>query len=165
MKDIFKRISVSYYISLLTIIIVPFIYCTKFKNIQLNSNYITFLICLYILSFIVIICGIIDDVRNNKNLKTLIGIPSSDYEVEVFDCTAESFKNYIGEEPDETSESCFYTDLYMIYRIPITEHMRNLSENDNLLKIKVSYKGAQSVKKLKQKAIKRIDTNGYNNKM
>lgn len=155
MKDILKRISISYYVSLLVILIVPYIYYTNFKNIQLNSNYISFLICLYVLSFIVIIWGIIDDVRNNKNLKTLIGIPSGDYEVEVFDCTVESFKNYIGEEPDETSESCFYRDLYMIYRIPITEHMRNLSENDNLLKIKVSDKGVQSVKKLKQKAIKK----------
>ena len=43
--------------------------------------------------------------------------------------------------------------------------MRNLSENDNLLKIKVSDKDVQSVKKLKQKAIKRIDTNEYNYKM
>ena len=62
-------------------------------------------------------------------------------------------KNYIGEEPDETSESCFYKDLYMIYRIPITEHMRKMSEDGSLLKIKVSDKGVQSVKKLKQKAI------------
>lgn len=155
MKDIFKRISISHYICLLTILIVPFIHCTKFKNIQLNSNYISCLICLYALSFIVIICGVINDVRNNKNLKTLVGIPSGDYEVEVFDCTVESFKNYIGEEPDETSESYFYKDLYMIYRTPITEHMRNLSKDDNLLKIKVSDKGVQSVKKLKQKAIKK----------
>lgn len=155
MKDILKRISISYYVSLLVILIVPYIYYTNFKNIQLNSNYISFLICLYVLSFIVIIWGIIDDVRNNKNLKTLVGIPSGDYEVEVFDCTAESFKNYIGEEPDETSESYFYKDLYMIYKIPITEYMRNLSKHDNLLKIKVSDKGVQSVRKLKQKAIKK----------
>lgn len=155
MKDILKRISISYYVSLLVILIVPYICYTNFKNIQLNSNYIRFLICLYVLSFIVIICGIIDDVRNNKNLKTLVGIPSGDYEVEVFDCTAESFKNYIGEEPDETSESYFYKDLYMIYKIPITEYMRNLSKHDNLLKIKVSDKGVQSVRKLKQKAIKK----------
>lgn len=72
----------------------------------------------------------------------------------MFDCTKESFEKYTGTVVDESCESCFYRDLYMAYKIPITEHMRKLSRDDNLLKIKVSDKGVQSVKKLKQKAIK-----------
>lgn len=155
MKDILKRINIAYYISILILIVSSIILYFKNRGIELDAIYISLLTTIYLFAFIIITCGVIDDIRNNKNLKILVGIPSSDYEAEVFDCTAESFKNYIGEEPDETAESCCYKDLYMIYRIPITEHMRNLSSNDNLLKIKVNDKGVQSVKKLKQKAIKK----------
>ena len=154
MKEILKRISIVYYITLLVMIIFPYIFYTKVNGIKLDTKYLTFIILMYVVSLIVCIYGIIDDVRHNRNIKTLIGIPSGDYEVEVFDCTKESFKNYTGEDVNESCESCFYKDLYMVYRIPITEYMRKLSENDNLLKIKVSDKGVQYVKKLKQKAIK-----------
>ena len=153
MKDILKRINIVYYISILIFIAFPIIIYFRTKGIELDTTYVRLLITIYLLAFIVITSGVIEDIRNNKNLKILVGIPSGDYEVEVFDCTAESFKNYIGEEPDETSESCFYKDLYMIYRIPITDHMRKMSEDGSLLKIKLSDKGVQSVKKLKQKAI------------
>ena len=94
------------------------------------------------------------DILFKRNTKVLIGIPSGDYEVETFDCTAESFENYTGDKADECSESVFYKNLYMAYRIPITEQMRKLSKDDSLLKIKVNDKGIRYVKKLKEKAVK-----------
>lgn len=153
MKDILKRINVVYYISILIFIAFPIIVYFRTKGIELDTTYVRLLTTMYVLAFIVITSGVIEDIRNNKNLKTIVGIPSGDYEVEVFDCTAESFKNYVNKEPNEASESCFYKDLYMVYRIPITEQMRKMSEDGSLLKIKLSDKGVQSVKKLKQKAI------------
>lgn len=152
MKDVLKRISWCYYLITLIIIVTPIIAIKRFGTIELDIKYVTFMIGLYVLCVIVNICGIRDDIINNKNLKTLIGLPSGDYEVEVFDCTKKSFEDYTGELADESAESCFYKDLYRAYRIPITEQMRKLSIDDNLLKIKVSDKGVQSVKKLKQKA-------------
>ena len=89
-----------------------------------------------------------------RDTKELIGIPSGDYESECFDCTEESFKNYTGYDVNECSESMFYKDLHRVYRIPITEQMRKMTEDGSLLKIKVNDKGIQSVKKLKEKAIK-----------
>ena len=66
MKDILKRISWCYYIISLIIIITPIITFTRFKNIELDVRYITFLIMLYIICLIVNIWGIRDDIINNK---------------------------------------------------------------------------------------------------
>lgn len=123
-------------------------------NVRYNNSYLTFnkwfMICVYILAILIIIGDLC-----TKKVITIYGIVSGDYEVECLDVTYDSFKELYNDEPTEYDKSFFYSDLYRVYNIPITKHMRKLSNYDKLLKIKLNDYTIIRVKKSKIPVIKK----------
>lgn len=152
MMKYLKRISWETYIILITFIlktVVDIINKWNYKEPYKEINHYFMLVVL-----IVTIIAIILELYKNRHLKVITGVLSGDYETECIDVDLESFKNYTGNSPMDYDKSHFYKDMYRLYRIPITEHMRKLGADKNLLKIKINDYGIVSVNKIRRKAIK-----------
>lgn len=145
-----KKITLETWLMLIAVIIKTIIDI----NVHYKDSYLTFnkwfMICVYILAVLIVIGDLC-----TKKIMTIYGIVSEDHEVECLDVTYDSFKELYNDEPTEYDKSFFYLDLYRVYNIPITKHMRKLSNYDKLLKIKLNDYTIIRVKKSKIPVIKK----------